>query len=211
MAEMKKYLSLLMAVVAVLSTLSLSTSKAQAAGIITYAGGQFIVGKGIAFVFKASGYGKNQIRGANIFAGSNFHNLSCSVKKDEGKIVCVARGGLTEYGGETGIIYLAGQRFYVTIPYMAEGPDDESACEDPDALGAQVRFEDSDGSLFTEFVPGGTLGEIEASAAGSVTANELVGYEVVSGIDCGSASEPEEEVPEPEEPEVPEPEEPEEV
>jgi len=185
---MKKILTLLMVVVAFLSTLSFSTSKAQAAGIITYAGGQFVIGKGITFVFNASGYGKGDVRGASLFAGSNSHNLSCSVKKDEGKIICVARGGLAEeYGGEPARIYLAGQIFFITVPYVGEGSDE--GCEDSDVLGAEVQFQDIDGSFFTEFVPGATLEQIKGDAVASVTANELTGYEIVSDLDCGSIEE----------------------
>ena len=128
---MKKNLSLLMAVIVFLSTLSFSTSKAQAAGTIRYAGGHFVTGKGISFVFNASGYRNRDVRGANIYAGSNFHNLYCSAKKGEGKIVCVARGELTEYGGETAVIYLAGQIFYVTMPYQGDGPSLTSEEEEP--------------------------------------------------------------------------------
>jgi hypothetical protein len=189
---MKKVLLFIMVLV---SLLSLSPIQAKAAGLITYAGGRFILGKGIVFVFKASGFKRRNIKNASIFVGSNFHHLSCSVNVDDGKIVCIARGGLSdEYGGESGIIHLAGQIFYVTIPYRIERPeeDEESGCEESEVLGAKVQFEDIDGSSFTEFIPGDSLDEVEGSAGEEVIANELAGYQVVGALSCGSA--PEEEV-----------------
>jgi hypothetical protein len=57
----------------------------------------------------------------------------------------VVGGGLTQYEGETGIIYLAGQMFYVTIPGISVPPDnsgtapgeepcdpEEEECEEPE-------------------------------------------------------------------------------
>ena len=51
---MKKNLSLFMVVIVFLSALFFGTGKAQAAGTIRYAGGHFVIGKGISFVFNAS-------------------------------------------------------------------------------------------------------------------------------------------------------------
>lgn len=192
---MKKVLSL---IVVLVSLLSLSPIQAKAAGLITYAGGLFVPGKGIVYVFKASGFRKRNIKNASIFAGSNFHKLSCTVNVDDKKIVCVAGGGLSdEYGGETGIIHLAGQIFYVTIPYRIERKDtdeeSESGCGEPEVLGAVVQFEDTDGSSFTEFIPGDTLEDVEGAAAEDVVANELAGYDVVGDLSCGSAPEEPEE------------------
>ena len=135
--------------------LSLSPIEARAAGPITYSGGLFVPGKGIVYVFKASDFKRKDLKSASIFAGSNFHNLSCSVNAGDGKIVCVVRGGLSdEYGGESAIIHLAGQIFYVTIPYRIEREDpdeevegepdgeepdgEEPDGEEPDDLGANV-------------------------------------------------------------------------
>src|SRR6266498_5739816 len=121
---MKKILSFLMAVIVLFSLFSFSASKAQAAGVIRLAGSRFIVGKGAVFLFKASGFGKNAVKNATIFAGSNFHNLNCTVKKDEDLITCSARAEITQFAGETGIIHLAGQIFYVIIPNFAEAPEE---------------------------------------------------------------------------------------
>lgn len=192
---MKKVLLFVMVLV---SLLSLSPMQAKAAGLITYAGGLFVPGKGIVYVFKAAGFRKRNIKNASIFAGSNFHNLSCSVKVDDKKIVCVAGGGLSdEYGGEAAIIHLAGQIFYVTIPYRIARKDadeeSESGCSEPEVLGADVQFEDTDGTSFTEFVPGSTLEEVGSSAAEDVVANELAGYHIVGDLTCGSAPEEPEE------------------
>src|ERR1044072_7940951 len=122
---MKKILSFVMAFVVLFSLFSFSASRAQAAGVIRFAGSRFVVGKGAVFLFKASGFGKNAAKNATIFAGSNFYNLFCTVKKEDGLITCTARGEITQFGGETGIIHLAGQVFYVMVPYLAEAPEEE--------------------------------------------------------------------------------------
>jgi hypothetical protein len=140
---MKKFFSLLIAIVVVTSAFSLSASRAQAAGLITFADGRFIWGKGIVFQFDASEVKNKDLKGANIFAGSDYHKMYCSYNDDTEKIVCVVGGGLTEFAGQTGVIYLAGQIFYVTIPNMGlqpgdsgTNPDDES-CEEPDEEGCE--------------------------------------------------------------------------
>jgi len=189
---MKKFLSLLMAVVVLLSMFLFSASKAQAAGLITYKGGLFVWGKGVVFVFEASGIRNKDVKNASIFAGSNFHDLYCSVNKAEGKIVCVARGELTEYAGQTGIIHLAGQIFYVTIPGrpFREASGEEPACAEGSVLGADVTFEDVDGQFFTEFISGDTSDEVSAAANETLSGDpDLVGYEV-GDLYCGSEIEP---------------------
>src|ERR1051325_4002144 len=175
---MKKILSFVMAVVVLFSLFSFRTSRAKAAGIIKFAGSRFIPGKGAVFLFKASGVGKNAAKSATIFAGSNFYNLFCTVKKDDGLITCLARAEITQFQGQTGIVHLAGQIFYVMVPYFTEPPDEgegEGEGEEGDAggegglvcetgvSGADVTFKDlTDGTTFTEFVPGGTIEEVTA-------------------------------------------------
>jgi len=178
----KKVLAVVMTVIMFFSMFSF-TSRAQAAGLIRYMGGLFISGKGLTFVFEGSGYRNRDVRNATIFAGSNFHNLSCSAKKEPERIVCVAGGRLTEYVGETGVIHLAGQVFYVTIP----GTDlMDRRCDEEDVLGADVQFEDINGIFTSDFVPGETLDDIQKAAGQHVISNQLDGYEVVSKISCGS-------------------------
>src|SRR5688572_12663724 len=113
---MKKGFTLLLAMVVLTSTFLFSASKAQAAGLITFSDGRFIWGKGLVFVFDATDVKNKDLKGANIFAGSDYYKMYCSYNDETEKIVCVVGGGLTQYEGETGIIYLAGQMFYVTIP-----------------------------------------------------------------------------------------------
>lgn len=191
---MKKVLSFVMIMI---SLLGFDTGRAQASGILTYAGGQFIVGKGIAFVFQGSGFKNRDLKNANIFVGSDYYKLSCNVNKDDQKIVCVAGGGLSdEFAGESGIIYLAKQVFYVVIPGR-----DPLRCGGLDALGADVEFKDMDGLLYTEFLTGTTLEAVENSAVANVAANELLGYKVLGTLYCEEViEEVEEEVPEEEVP-----------
>lgn len=194
---MKRRLSLLVAVVVFLSTFAFSATKTQAAGIITYQGGKFVQGKGLAFVFGAPGFTGRHLRGASIYAGSNSYDLFCTVKAREEKIVCTARGGLTEFAGETAIIHLAGQVFYITMPSRAipdgseeEEEDEESVCPDPQVLGANVQFEDIDGLFSTEFIGGDTLDEVRAAADEALAGNpDLVSYKVVGDLTCGIEAE----------------------
>ena len=195
---MKKVFSVILILV---SLLSFRLNTALAAGIITYQGGHFVLGKGISFVFKGSGFRNKDLRNANIFVGSNYHRLACNVNKDDGRIVCVARGALTEYGGETGIIYLGGQVFYVKMPGR-----DPLRCGGLDVLGAEVEFEDVDGSFYVEFIPGQNWEAVEAAAASSVAENEFAGYRIYSSLYCTEIiDEPVEEEPEEEEPEEEDP------
>jgi hypothetical protein len=188
---MKKVLLLAVAVMIVFSVLPLSAGKAAAASLITYVDGRYVWGKGIVFVFKASGYRNRDVRDANMFAGSNYHDLYCTVDKEKENIVCVARGGLTQYAGQTGIIYLAGQVFYVTIPDKTipkEAPVVEPPlleCQEPEVLGASVLFRDSFGNTFSEFVPGDTIAEVEARADMWVDGEFWVWHGPVNGLECG--------------------------
>lgn len=194
---MRKILSIVMIIV---SLFSLHTTRAQAAGIITYGGSLFVVGKGTVFVFNADGFRNKDLRNVTIFVGSNFHNLGCSANKGDGRIVCVIRGGISdEYAGETGIIHLGGQIFYVAIPGRIEridpeedegeegsGGSGESGCAEPTVSGADVEFTDIDQISSTEFVPGETLDEVNADAQNQLSQDpDLKGYKVVSPLKCG--------------------------
>jgi len=186
---MKKFLSLAMAVVILISALWVSTGSARAAGMISYAGGRFVWGKGIVFVFEASGYRNKDVRDASLFVGSNFHDLYCTVDKEKEHIVCVARGALTEYAGQTGIIHLAGQIFYVTIPDRTlpqvtpvEGP---LVCTEPEVLGASVVFYFGFGGSTTEFVPGDTLDEVKARADLWLDGEFWISHGPINQLECG--------------------------
>jgi hypothetical protein len=189
---MKKVLLMVLILV---SLLSFPVSRAQAASTIKYAGSLFVVGKGTVFVFSASGFRNRDLRNVSIYVGSNFHNLSCSANQGDKKIVCVIRGGISdEYGGETGIIHLGGQLFYVTIPSRIEridpeeeGGSGESGCAEPTVSGADVEFTDIDQVASTEFVPGDSLDEVTADAQDQVSTSmgDLIGFKVVSDLKCG--------------------------
>jgi len=63
---MKKIFSLLIAIVVLASAFSFSAGQAQAAGLITFADGRFVWGKGIVFLFDVSEI-KNKDLKAQIF------------------------------------------------------------------------------------------------------------------------------------------------
>ncbi len=203
---MKKIFSLLIAIVVLVSAFSFSASKPQAAGLITFADGRFVWGKGIVFLFDASEIKNKDLKGANIFAGSDYHIE---------QIVCVVSGGLTEFAGETGVIYLAGQIFYVTIPDRAlhsgtdsedetcpeedeecEEPEDPGdpgdpgnppeACIPPEVLGADVEFVDGEDVATTEFVPGETMAEVSANATQMLFGLEgWETFQIAGPLECG--------------------------
>ena len=178
-----------MAFIVLVSTLWVSAGSAGAAGVIAYVDGRFVWGKGVVFVFDASGYRNKDMKNTGIFAGSNFHDLYCTVNKIEEKIVCVARGSLTEFAGQTGVIYLAGQIFYVTIPDRIF-PEETTVeppliCEEPEVLGASVTFQVSEGFSFTDFVPGDTLQEVQDRADAWVEGEFIISHGPIGALKCG--------------------------
>lgn len=196
---MKRILLVLMAVVLLATVFGFDTGQANAASLITYVDGRYVWGKGIVFVFKADGFKNRDVRGATIFAGSNFHDLGCTVNKEADLIVCVLRGGLTEYAGETGIIYLGGQIFYVTIPDRILPQVAPLICGEFEMIGAEVTFYiDLSNTLtnpisgqiafsYTFFISGNTLQEVQQLAQEMVddSAGFFTGFEIISGLQCG--------------------------
>ena len=159
-------------------------NRAKAEGYITYEGAQYVVGTGIVFTFDATGFRNRDLKNATILVGSDFYDLYCWVRKEEGKILCVAWGSLTEFAGQTGIIYLGGQIFYVIIPNKHGRPEESAqplTCEEPEVAGADVLV-DFDGFLETIFVPGNTLEEVQNQAEGWFG---NWSFEITSGLYCG--------------------------
>ncbi len=172
-----------MALAVFASTLGLQVSRAQASDWITFSEGAYVHGKGIVFIFDATGYRNRDVKGAGIYVGSDFYDLFCWVTEDQEHIVCNAQGGLTQFAGQTAIIYLAGQIFYVTMP-GAGGPKEDAAplvCTDGLVPGADV-FVDFGGSTDTFFVPGSTLAEVQSQAESWFSDSE---FEIVSSLYCG--------------------------
>src|SRR5919108_961301 len=133
--KMKNFFSWLIAIVMLTSAFAFNTGKAKAAGLMIYLDGRFVPGKGVVFLFEPDDHKYKDLKGASIFAGSNDHNLSCSFNEEDGEktVVCVVGGGITRYAGQTGVIYLAGQIFYVTIPERKlVATKSNEACEEPE-------------------------------------------------------------------------------
>lgn len=179
---MKKFLLFLMAFVVTASLLGLRVTRAQAADWIAYEESAYVYGKGIVYIFSAAGHRTRDVKGASIYVGSDLYDLFCWVTTDKQHIVCNAQGGLTQFAGQTAIIYLAGQMFYVTIPHKGAPPEAASSqpqplvCPDGQISGADVLF---DGDGFPTFIPGDTLDEV-ASAAESWE----IEFEIVSELYC---------------------------
>ena len=165
---MKKIWFVLMAVAVVVSALGMQVNRAKADGFVAYESVQYVVGTGIVFTFNAEGFRNKDLKNATIYVGSDFYDLYCWVRKAEGKILCVAWGSLTQFAGQTGVIYLGGQIFYVPIPNKHGIPDGGVAplvCEQGLVPGADVTVDFGNGNVQTYFVPGNTSEEVEDQAA----------------------------------------------
>lgn len=180
---MKKLFLVLMSLIVLASSLGFQVSRARAAGSIAYQDAAYVEGKGIVFIFAADGFRNKDLKNASIYVGSDFYDLFCWVTEDKEHIVCNAQGGLTQFAGQTGIIYLAGHVFYVEIPH-AGGPKEESSlvCSDGLVPGADVLVDFGEGDVFTEFVPGDTLAEVQSQAESWFSGMD---FEIVSDLYCG--------------------------
>ncbi len=160
-------MALVIATIVLISTLWFSAGSATAAGTITYKEAHFVWGKGVAFIFDASGYKNSDVKGATLTIGSSTFDVHCTVNKKAGKIICVAGSGLTQYAGQIGILTLAGHSFYVKIPDKGPFPygSGSISCPPGSEPGAMVTFVIFEGFSTTDFIPGSTLAEVSANAA----------------------------------------------
>ncbi len=185
---MKKIMSSVMAIIVLIGTLWSSAGSAAAAGIITYQGARFVWGKGVVFVFDASGYSNRDVKNASLSIGTSSFGLHCHVNKKAGKIICVAGGGLTWYAGQTGMVYLAGQAFYVIIPdrNLSAG-----GCGGSTVMGANVTFQAAEGDPQSYFLAGQTLGDVGNSATNLIGASEgFFSNPKISNLECGTPTLP---------------------
>ncbi len=187
---MKKIMSLVMAIVVLTGTLWFSTGSVAADGTITYVGARFVWGKGVVFVFEASGFRNRDIKDASLSIGSNTFGLHCHVNKKAGKIVCVAGSGLTQYAGQIGLLSLAGHAFYVKIPDRPPLPpgawNETLSCPEGLSPGADVTFGLAGGGTDTTFVPGATLSEVR-DRADNWLGGMYVSVEAIGGLHCAVA------------------------
>jgi hypothetical protein len=186
---MKKFMSLVMIVAILVCTLWLSVGKTSAAGTITYTGAHYIWGKGIAFTFDVSGYRNRDLKNASLTIGSKSFDVHCRLNKEKDRIVCVAAGGLTQYVGTTGILYVAGYAFYVTIPDKpalqigsGSGP---LSCPDGTEPGAYVIFRTGGGDTTPpQFVSGSTPAEVRNNAESWIDGSDIVGIKSIGSLEC---------------------------
>ena len=161
-------MSFIMITVILVCTLWLSVDSASAGGTITYRGAQYVWGKGIAFSFDASGYRNRELKNASLTIGSKSFDVHCRVNKEKTRIVCVAAGGLTQYAGKTGILYVAGYAFYVTIPdkpaLQVGSGSGRLSCPEGMEPGADVQFTLEGEGTWTSFIGGSTLSEVRQNA-----------------------------------------------
>lgn len=185
---MRKFMSLVMVLVILVCTLWFSADNAAAAGTITFTGARFVWGKGVVFVFDASGYKNADVKGAYITVGSKSFNVHCTVNKKAEKIICVAGSRLTRHAGEMGILALAGQAFYVTIPDkppLSVG-NGSISCPPGTEPGADVTFFLEGEGTWTRFISGSTLAEVQANAENSSSVEGGATIEDIGDLYCSA-------------------------
>lgn len=181
---MKKLLFALMAMAVIGSALGGQVSRVKADGYITYEEAAYVYGKGIVFIFDATGYRNRDLKDASIYVGSDFYDLFCWVNEEGDKIICNAQSMLLPFAGQIGIIYLAGQIFYVTIPGAGGPPADETpTCAEDEVLGADVTFLTSVPSFITFFIFGDSAAEVYSNAT-SYLGGFFVSIEGVGSLRC---------------------------
>jgi hypothetical protein len=181
---MRRVFSFLMAAVVVLSVLGI-TGTAHAAGSLAYIESRFVWGKGVVFIFEGTSLKNKDLKGAILFIESSDYKLSCWVNKDEGKVICVASGGLTQYAGEAGVITLAGRTFTVIIPGRTIPVHNESiSCPEGTVPGANVTFETGGGDTFTTFVSGASRSEVQDNAESQVDGSDFVDILSIGNLYC---------------------------
>ncbi len=181
---MKKLFLVLMLVAVFGSALGFQVAPARAEGYITYEGGLYVYGKGIVFVFDNTDYRTRDLKEASIYVGSDFYDLFCWVSEEGDKIICNAQSGLTQFAGETAIIYLGGQMFYVIVPAKGGAPDKGEAvptCEQGQVLGANYMVDFGFGYDGPYFVPGSTLDQADLLAESWFSDSD---YYRVGGLVC---------------------------
>lgn len=186
---MKKFVPLVMIVSMLAGMLWLSVDNATAAGTITFTGARFVWGKGVVFVFEATGYKNSDVKGAVLTIGSKSFNVHCTVNKKDEKIVCVAGSGLARYAGQMGILSVAGHAFYVIIPSkpaLRPGSGGGSlSCPEGTVPGADVTFLTGGGGELTVFISGSTLTEVHNSAESWVDGSDIVAIDSIGNLYCG--------------------------
>ena len=180
---MKKLLYVVMLAVLLVSALGFSAKATSAAGLIDFVDARFVPGKGVVYIFAAEGLRNKDVRGAEIWAGSNFYDLGCTVNKQEGLIICVVGGDITPYAGQTAVIFLGGQIFYVSVPGRASG-DASLSCPEGTIPGADVTFFTSEETLETYFVPGASISAVQNEAQ-SYLGEYLISIEDIGSLYCG--------------------------
>ncbi len=138
------------------------------------------------FVFDASGYKNSDVRDATLTIGSSSFDVHCTVNKKAGKIICVAGGGLTQYAGQTGTLYIAGHAFYVEIPYrsVSLSGNESLVCPAGSVSGAFVTFLTGGGDRHTEFISGATLAEVRSNAENQL-GTDWVAILSIGPLRCG--------------------------
>ena len=181
---MKKIFASFMIVAILASALIFNVGKAGAASYPTLVDSRYVEGKGISFIFDSNGM---KVRGPNLknavlYVNGDSYPLACTFNKEQESIVCVVRGGLTEFAGMPGTVQLMGYFYSVIIP--GRGSSNQTSCTDGQASGAWVQFFTSSESIIEIFVPGNTLVEVRVNA-NEMLGGYLISIESIGGLVCG--------------------------
>src|SRR6185295_2029571 len=72
---------------------------------------------GIALLFHTSGLTKGDLKDHSFYAHSNYHDMYCNFMDDTTDVRCLVSKKLSNYGGESFHVTLAGFGFYDELPY----------------------------------------------------------------------------------------------
>jgi len=110
---MKKHLSILVIVLAITAIFSSSVLAAPAAGTASLVSVSYNDG-GVVLIFETSGLKKSDLKGATLYAGSNWHEMYCTFVDNTTKVRCTVSknmAGKGEFYAE-----LAGIGFWGVLP-----------------------------------------------------------------------------------------------
>jgi hypothetical protein len=174
---MKKSFSFVFVVLVLFTMLGMNVGRASAAGtnVLLY----------------IPGVTKEQLKEAGMYVNSTYQHVDCVLKDAAtGQVSCHVSDKL---GGETALIYIAGQVFTVTVPNTHNsghgGSSNGLHCDEGEVSGADVLFttitHDVAGPYFYE---GDSLADVNATAAAFVnnSRGHYMQYFILSGLYCSA-------------------------
>jgi len=110
---MKKYLSIILAVFAITAIFTSSVLAAPASKSVNLLSVSYTQG-GVVLIFQTSGLTRGDLKGATIYANSNWHKMYCTFIDNTTKVRCTIANKLAGKGSFRAV--LAGFGFWGTLP-----------------------------------------------------------------------------------------------